>query len=157
MIVTSYTQFRDIFSTSTSYDADGMKHFDHNNVEQFVPRFNLTSSPVDFPFQVLASNAYTSDATYGVDEYDWYLSNRVHDGSFLYLYQLTDGTMTSYSGKIYMEVNPDISHLIPAFAQGGAMTQGELYKLFNNSFLWCHRVSDHAVDCIDLWALLVGG
>ena len=95
----------------------------------------------------VSCNSGAADAIAGVDEYDWYLSARTAVAGALPL-----GTQdvvvapNTYSGSV--EVTPVSANF--GKAPGAPMSPEDVVKVFKNCHLYVKRISDGAIQWVDL-------
>lgn len=117
----------------------------------------ITGTPTPYAFAPFfpTINAIATDAVPGVDEYDWYLSQRTDDPTKQLLtiipYPATLGLPgQTYSGTIYLAHSP-LAALSEVILTGLADTTPEkIPVLFKYAHLYCRRRSDGAIQWIDL-------
>lgn len=107
----------------------------------------------DFPI-VVTCNAGASDATYGVDEYDWYVSQRtdVEASQYLTVGRNDLPGSTSRSGSIVIGVDAtNRARLLPDHV-GASYTDAELTLLLKHVHVYVRRRSDGAYQWTKLYA-----
>lgn len=76
MIIENYSTFRSLANPGGSIGVDGLVEFDASKMRSGGFDGGITANPIDaFPIEATC-NAYANDASPGVDEYDWYVSQR---------------------------------------------------------------------------------
>jgi hypothetical protein len=109
----------------------------------------------DLDFETLITiNASAADSVAGVDDYDWWLSDRteVPASRFLSLAQAPDTGGNSFSGSVNLSLTATcITEL--ALALPGSITMQQLASMFKFAHLYVRRRSDGAIQWVDLHAL----
>jgi hypothetical protein len=116
--------------------------------------FDAGFTGIDKPYlwqtMTVTVNNQAADAVYGVSDYHWYLTQRTDDASVQYLsiVQKPDSGGQSFSGTVL------IDHTATATAElgiTGIPTMAQLRGLFIHTELYCKRVSDGAIQWVDLY------
>ncbi len=99
----------------------------------------------------LTVNAGAADGSPGSDEYHWYLSQRTDSPASQYLSAIafTDATSNTYSGSVVLN-HTTLAETIFGFTTSDALTPGQLTQLFKYVHLYVQRVSDDAIQWVDL-------
>lgn len=99
----------------------------------------------------ITCNATAPDGSFGVDEYNWYLSRRTEDvaSHFINIAQKPPGA-SSYSGTVIITPTAlAISFL--ASVVGPKNTPPVIRRCFKNMHLYVRRLSDGAIQWVDLY------
>lgn len=96
-------------------------------------------------------NGGAADASTGVDEYDWYLSQRTDDPTkqYLAMTQTPDAGGNSYSGSVDI-VHTDLAEDEMPTLVSKNVSVAEHTRLFKNCYLYVRRRSDGAIQWLDL-------
>jgi hypothetical protein len=139
-------------------DPDGQPEFPGATSSQNLVRANSfdgglagTTTTYDGVAVTITANAGAADASPGVDEYDWYLSQRTDDPSrqYLSLTQRPDEAGQSYSGTVYLEHTALATSVYGV--SSGDITVDAFIRMLANVHLYCRRKSDGAIQ----WAPLL--
>ena len=142
MIIQRYQDFRNIFATTTTVANDGFYVWPVANVGQ-AGFTGLTRStvPVTFPITLHATGSLNADSSFGVDEFDWYLSQRTDDPSDQYLsITVVTPTTVSYSGSI------QISKTSLGTATYPGVTEDDLIGLFRHVDIYVQKRSNNLIQ-----------
>jgi len=92
-------------------------------------------------------NAGAADAALGVDEYDWYLSQRTDQlaSQPLLMVQVPDSGGQSFSGSVQIDINPTLGYL-----PSGQLNSEDLIAIFKHCHLYVQRRADKAIQWVDL-------
>lgn len=103
---------------------------------------------------VCTVNGEAADASPGVDEYDWYLSQRTDDADkqFLTIINKPMVGMSTYSGTVQLTHTVAAENSVGADfgASTGMVTSDHRKRLLNFCHLYCRRRSDGAIQWLDL-------
>jgi hypothetical protein len=151
MIVETYSLFRSVANPGGALAADGLTEFDPTNMRANGFDDGITvSSSSSFPI-VLSCNAGAADASVGIDEYDWYVSQRtstVADKPFTV--SRKDSSPNTHSGRIELD--------IAAWADAEYPDPFDLSTvrvLFFAVDIYAIRRSDGAIQRLDLMKYLI--
>ena len=163
MIYPQYTHFRAGMSVTGTIGVDGMPEWPASYVRLAASGFGdtgttITGVPTPYAgtFFRVTCNAGAADAVAGVDEYDWYLSQRT-DQTALQNLAIWNGAVGSntYSGTAR------ILHTAAAESAFGftatTVTPGVIPLLFRHCYLYVQRRSDSAIQWIDLLRAMTAG
>ncbi len=95
-------------------------------------------------------NAFAADAVAGVDEYDWFLSQRTEDAAkkWLAITSYPGLLPNTYSGSVAIDMSAQ------AFTELGLssnpLSVDQIIEIFRFCYLYCRRRSDGAIQGIDL-------
>lgn len=153
MIIENYSTFRVLANPGGAIGVDGLTEFDPMNMRKngFDGGIKFSSSIGNSPI-VLTCNDETPDAVAGVDEFDWYVSQRtsVQANKPLTVDRFDDLPTNSWSGRIRLDLR--------AWA---AIEYPDPYELETVKVLffaidvYAIRRSDGAIQRIDLMKYLV--
>lgn len=110
MIIDDYSVFRNHINPAGTPAPDGLPEFPVANMRAFGFDGGITSNPTSaFPLEITV-NAYADDAVDGVDEYDWFVSQRtsVAANKPFTVYRL-DTPPTTRSGSIGIDMTAQTS------------------------------------------------
>jgi hypothetical protein len=128
VILLRYADFRSAFAPGAKVRASGFG----DSISFDLP---IASWPV-----VITCNGGAPDATSGVDDYDWYLSQRTDDPDSQYFFMTSEfGT----SGTVTLHLNDDVNV--------GKLCPGVANPIDDES-LYCRRKSDGAIDLCKMLA-----
>ena len=130
---------------------DGYEKWPYQNVRKPGSAFGdlgstITGIPKPWPtfsFFAITCNGSAPDASPGVDEYDWYLSQRTED---LVAKPLIVSPVVGASGTIVIE--PEASNF--GKTAGDPLTPDDVVKVFKNCHLYVLRKIDGAIQWVDL-------
>lgn len=113
---------------------------------------SIVSVSSDFTTR-LTVNASAADSVFGTDEYDWYLSDRTDDPGkrFLDIVQRPSSGGNSYSGSVDISLSALCLSELGINPATTPLTQSELAICFKFAHLYCRRVSDGAIQWVDLY------
>jgi hypothetical protein len=94
----------------------------------------------------ISVNAGAADSVAGVDEYDWYLSQRTDTAAsqFFTLTQKADIGGDSFSGTVLFEYAPIATQVYGV--TGNTITVEAFFRLLTHVHLYCRRKSDGAIQ-----------
>lgn len=115
----------------------------------------ITGYPVWFSEAALIDltvNALAADAVSGVDEYDWYLSQRTDDPSkqFLQINQVP-----GFSGSVQV-AGTSLATSELELTPGLPLNPDKMAEMWRHSYVYCRRRSDGAIQWLDLHRALMG-
>ena len=177
MIYATYNQFRNGFATSTDLDITGRKVWPVDKLQTSFsfefPGAGVTggtglvilglSSDVSkaavhgatFPWK-LTMNGDLKDAVFGVDEWDWYLSQRTDDPArqYLTMYRIDneagpDLDPKTTSGRVRLGLTS-----LGTSTFGTTLTPGQLSRLFESVYVYVQRRSDDFIWVFDIRKIL---
>ena len=142
-------------------DPDGVEQFpgalaDTNLVRAGGFDGGITGTPTPFANATFypTANSEAADGAPDVDEYDWYLSQKTDDPAKQWLSidrhvvlvgGVPDGN--SYSGTVDIFVT---AQGVSELGIGGSVTMEQTIQLFTHANLYCRRISDGAIQWLDL-------
>ncbi len=130
---------------------DGYEKWPYQNVRKPGSGFGdlgSTITGIPKPWPTFSSfgitcNGFAPDAVFGVDEYDWYVSQRSEDTS---AQPLTLSFVSTASGTIIISPKPARYGKVA----GDPMTPDEVIKVFRNCHIYVKRISDGAIQWVDM-------
>ena len=128
-------------------DSDALERYPVANVRAggLAPISGWTV-PYDTALMTLTVNAGAADAVDGVDEFDWYVSQRTDDPDLQYLALATPAAYPlSYSGSLTM-IHTALAESEFNIATGQALTPSQLALLFKHVSVYVQRRSDKAIQ-----------
>ncbi len=142
---------------SATYDVDGVEAWPTNlirigNTGTVFNAITGTQKPVKvIPF-TLTANGGAFDAAAGVDEYDWYVSQRTDDMSTQYLNvtRAVESPSNTRSGSILINLN---SNAVTKFGLVDAFTistDAQRVGIFRDVWVYVRRRSDGAIQLVNL-------
>jgi len=135
-------------------DADGRPQWPTTKVDIAGFTGTVTGGPTPYAGTSFAvtCNAGAADAAYGIDEYNWYLSQR--GGSYITMTQKAPSATNTYSGSV------DLVHSATAESEFGftptTVDEDVIRKVFNRCDLYVQRVSDGAIQHVLLYDAMLG-
>lgn len=157
MIYPQYTHFRLGFALGGAAIAnDGMPEWPATYVRLAASGFGDTGStflgtptPYSGTAMLISCNASATDAVPGVDEYDWYLSQRTDVPASQYLETFPRTFLgNTYSGSIRI-VHTSLAESAFGFTPT-TVNPSHIPLLFRNCHLYVQRRSDNAIQWLDL-------
>jgi len=140
-----------VYVRGRNYDVDGIDIWPASYVR--AGAFSGGFSGIDKPYtgaqMIITINALAYDSVWGVDDYDWYLSQRSDDPTRKYL-DIAPAPRTASgtrSGTILVE------HNALATAEYGTISTPSMaliHELFAYTYLYVQRRSDKAIQWVDL-------
>jgi hypothetical protein len=134
-------------------DPDGIEGWPVANVRAggFDAGFTGFTVPYDGNPMTITINAGAADASPGVDEYDWYLSQRTDEASNQYftIVQAPDSGGQSFSGSVVLDITT-LAQTEFGITPGTILTSAQLVNLFRKMSLYVQRRSDDAIQWVDL-------
>jgi hypothetical protein len=118
------------------------------------------ATPYDGGAIALSANATAADAAYGVDEYDWYLSQRtdVPASQYLSIVQGADGVgPVSHSGSCVITPTALAEAKFGFSVSGGVPIDPDITRmLFRGCDIYVRRISDQAIQRADMLRKVAG-
>lgn len=153
MIITTYTQFRAIFATSSTLAADGFEVWPVAMLRANGFDGGITGMPkpvTAFPV-TLTCNGQAAD---GGAAFRWYLSQRTDDTAKQYLYcsQLS----ATQSGSVVIGLTSLGVAELGLAGPTAAVTEEQLIRLLKHCDLYVQRVSDDAIQHLLLLPATLG-
>lgn len=146
MILPNYTSFRGFFAISgADLGPDGFEEWPLAKLRaSSFDDLNVPTSTEDFSdTYTFTVNAIAPDAVPGVDEYDWYLSQRTDDLDSQYV--LISAYTPGHSGTVTVDLNPlTIANLLPFADPSEFSDPDNLALILRDCAIYCHRRSDDA-------------
>lgn len=140
-ILTTYTQFRYHFSaTPATLANDGASVWTGANLT--LTGMSVPTSAASFPFTITI-NSQANDASPGVDEYDWYVSQRTDDTTAQYFSVANPSVLPSTrSGTILVSLTAmatDLEYATP-------LDTRQILELFTDVDIYVKRRSDGLIQ-----------
>lgn len=139
---------------SCALDPDETPRFPYENVRAgSIGSITGMPSPYTGIQQVLTVNAGAADASAGVDEYHWYLSKRTDEPTKMLwtAIQYVDGSSNTFSGSVFLTPTALYADLYSL-----TVNNEDLSAALRNVHLYCVRVSDGAIQWLDLYLAAQG-
>lgn len=151
MILQRYQDFRMAFADVGAATAnDGFKEWPVGRVRASGFSSSL-SIPVIQSFPItITCNAQASDAVAGVDEYDWYLSQRTDTPAIQYL---SLAAVANKSGTVTLDVTGQVANLLPGVNSSDYVSDHNLALICKHAAIYVQRRSDKAIQ----WAYVYAG
>lgn len=161
MIYTRYQDFRAGFGAGSPVAADGFPTWPYSSLRASGFSGMAFSSIMSSGFPFSAScNVYAADAVAGVDDYDWYVSQRTDVIASHYF--TVSAYSANHSGSISVDVvDANVKLLIPALAslnssalRAALKDDAYLKLLFKDVAFYAQRRSDGAYQWSTIWSSL---
>lgn len=114
-----------------------------------ISNFNI---PYDGTAMLLTVNALAQDAVFGVDEYDWYVSQRTDVPANQYLDvqgNINLPPIVSFSGTLRM-IHTTLAETEFGIVSGTNLTPTQTVSLFKDIAVYVRRISDGAIQWVDM-------
>jgi hypothetical protein len=150
-IFTTYAQFRAGFNPFTPVGADGFKSWSGGDV--VTPVLEIPTTIIELPFLIIVNNTI-NDAVAGVDEWDWYLSQRTDNSARQYFtVDRADELPNTRSGRIAVNV----SALATGLGYGNIpMSTTEILALFTDVEVYARERATGFIHHASLLEALTG-
>lgn len=158
MILQKYVDFRAAFAlVGAPIVADGLPEWPAGKLHTLTPNFDsyeitaiLEAPSPGFPI-ILSVNMFAADAVPGVDEYDFYLSQRTDNVAKQYL-SVAPYLGSGHSGSVVIDVvSANVAKLLPGVTD--YRDDATLKILLKNCHFYWQRRNDKAI----LWGHIYGG
>lgn len=108
-----------------------------------IPVFKVTVNPTIAGDETSGA----ADAMAGVDEYNWYVSQRT---DVVARQHLTVAQVANHSGTLQFNITANASEMIEGLTVSTVLDELQMHLLYRNVWIYCQRISDDAIQQIEL-------
>ena len=149
MIVNNYSTFREVFATASTHDVAGYRTWPSANVGAagFNSGMPMVKPVKSFPIHATC-NGLATDTVFGVDEYDWYLSQRTDDATkqYLSIVQIEGDATSTYSGTVTISLTSLAVSALGLADSTSTVSIDNLIRVFKHVDLYVRRRSDALIQ-----------